>query len=52
MHPRSPQLLEDVRDAAAFIMEVTGGVAEAEFAANRFAAAARARAMMPDRLSE
>ena len=35
MHPRSPQLLEDVRDAAAFIMEVTRGIDAAEFAGNR-----------------
>ena len=26
MHPRSPKALEDIRDAAAFIIEVTAGV--------------------------
>ena len=25
MHPRSPKALEDIRDAAAFIIEVTAG---------------------------
>ena len=35
MHPRSPKLLEDVRDAAAFIREVTTGVSLAQYSANR-----------------
>ena len=35
MHPRSPKLLEDIRDAAAFIREVTTGVSLAQYSANR-----------------
>ena len=35
MHLRSPKLLEDVRDAAAFIREVTAGVSLAQYSANR-----------------
>ena len=35
MRPRSPQLLEDIRDAAAFIAEVTGGVTLERYAADR-----------------
>ena len=35
MHPRSPKLLEDIRDAAAFIVEVTAGRQLAEYSADR-----------------
>lgn len=35
MHPRSPKLLEDIRDAAAFIGEVTAGLSLAQYSANR-----------------
>lgn len=35
MHPRSPQLLEDIRDAAAFIVEVTNGVTLDRYRADR-----------------
>ena len=35
MHPRSPKLLEDIRDAAAFIGEATQGCTLAQFSANR-----------------
>jgi uncharacterized protein with HEPN domain len=35
MPPRSPQLLEDIRDAAAFIAEVTRGVTLERYAADR-----------------
>jgi uncharacterized protein with HEPN domain len=35
MPPRSPQLLEDTRDAAAFIVEVTRGVTLEGYAAER-----------------
>ena len=35
MHPRSPKLLEDVRDAATFIVEVTAGRQLAEYSADR-----------------
>ena len=35
MHPRSPKLLEDIRDAASFIGEVTAGLSIAEYSANR-----------------
>jgi uncharacterized protein with HEPN domain len=35
MRPRSPQLLEDIRDAAAFIVEVTRGVTLERYAADR-----------------
>jgi hypothetical protein len=35
MPPRSPQLLEDIRDAAAFIVKVTRGVTLERYAADR-----------------
>ncbi len=35
MHPRSPQLLETVRDAAAFIRDVTQGVTLERYVADR-----------------
>jgi uncharacterized protein with HEPN domain len=35
MHPRTPKLLEDIRDAAAFIVEVTAGRQLAEYSADR-----------------
>lgn len=35
MHHRSPKLLEDIRDAASFIVEVTTGRSLAEYSANR-----------------
>lgn len=35
MNPRTPKLLEDIRDAAAFIREVTAGVTLDEYAADR-----------------
>lgn len=35
MHPRSPQWLEDVRDAAAFIVQVTAGVTLERYKADR-----------------
>jgi uncharacterized protein with HEPN domain len=35
MHPRSPKLLEDIRDSASFIGEVTAGISLAEYSANR-----------------
>lgn len=35
MHPRSPKLLEDIRDAASFIGEVTAGLSLAQYSANR-----------------
>lgn len=35
MHPRSPKLLEDIRDAASFIGEVTASLTLAEYSANR-----------------
>lgn len=35
MHPRSPKLLEDIRDAAAFIGEVTSGRQLAQYSADR-----------------
>ncbi len=35
MHPRSPKLLEDIRDAAAFIGEVTAGRQLAQYSADR-----------------
>jgi uncharacterized protein with HEPN domain len=35
MHPRSPKLLEDIRDAAAFIVEVTAGRQLADYSADR-----------------
>jgi uncharacterized protein with HEPN domain len=35
MLPRSPQLLEDIRDAAAFIVEVTQGIDLARYRADR-----------------
>jgi uncharacterized protein with HEPN domain len=35
MPPRAPQLLEDIRDAAAFIVEMTRGVTLERYAADR-----------------
>lgn len=35
MHDRSPKLLEDIRDAAAFIVEVTQGRTLAQYSADR-----------------
>jgi len=35
MQPRSPKLLEDIRDAAAFIREVANGKSLAEYSADR-----------------
>jgi uncharacterized protein with HEPN domain len=35
MHARSPKLLEDIRDAAAFIVEVTQGRELAQYSADR-----------------
>lgn len=35
MHPRSPKLLEDIRDAAQFIGEATAGLNLADYSANR-----------------
>jgi uncharacterized protein with HEPN domain len=35
MHARSPKLLEDIRDAAAFIGEVTQGRTLAQYSAER-----------------
>ena len=35
MHPRSPKLLEDIRDAAAFIREVTQGKALGDYQHDR-----------------
>ena len=35
MHARSPKLLEDIRDAAAFIGEVTAGRTLAHYSAER-----------------
>lgn len=35
MHPRSPKLLEDIRDAAQFIRDATAGQGEADYSANR-----------------
>lgn len=35
MHARSPKLLEDIRDAAAFIGEATQGCTLGQFSANR-----------------
>lgn len=35
MHPRSPQWLEDVRDAAAFIVQVTAGLTLERYKADR-----------------
>jgi uncharacterized protein with HEPN domain len=35
MQPRSPKLLEDIRDAAAFIREVTKGRSLADYGADR-----------------
>lgn len=35
MHPRSPQWLEDIRDAAAFIVQVTAGVTLERYKADR-----------------
>lgn len=35
MHARSPKLLEDIRDAAAFIVEVTQGRTLAQYSADR-----------------
>ena len=35
MHPRSPKLLEDIRDAAAFIVEVTADRGLAQYSADR-----------------
>jgi uncharacterized protein with HEPN domain len=35
MLPKTPKLLEDIRDAAAFVAEVTRGVAENDYQNNR-----------------
>jgi uncharacterized protein with HEPN domain len=35
MQPRTPKLLEDIRDAAAFIADVTRNVDEADYQQNR-----------------
>ena len=35
MQPRSPKLLEDIRDAAAFIREVANGKSLADYSADR-----------------
>ena len=35
MHARSPKLLEDIRDAASFVGEVTQGCTLAQYSANR-----------------
>ena len=35
MHARSPKLLEDIRDAASFVGEVTRGCTLAQYSANR-----------------
>ena len=35
MQPRTPKLLEDIRDAAAFIADATRDVAEADYRRNR-----------------
>ena len=35
MHPQSPKLLEDIRDAAAFIGEVTKGKSLTDYSADR-----------------
>jgi uncharacterized protein with HEPN domain len=35
MQPRTPKLLEDIRDAAAFIADATRDVAEADYSRNR-----------------
>ena len=35
MHARSPKLLEDIRDAAAFIVEMTPGRTPAHYSAAR-----------------
>ena len=35
MHPQSPKLLEDIRDAAAFIGEVTNGKSLTDYGADR-----------------
>jgi uncharacterized protein with HEPN domain len=35
MHARSPKLLEDIRDAAAFVIEVTAGRTLAQYSADR-----------------
>ncbi len=35
MHPDSPKLLEDARDAAAFVCETVRGMSQSEYEANR-----------------
>ena len=35
MHPRSPKLLEDIRNAASFVKEVTAGIAFEKFQQDR-----------------
>ncbi len=35
MHPRTPKLLEDIRDAAAFIVEATRGKTQADHGTDR-----------------
>ena len=35
MHPRAPKLLEDIRNAAAFVKTVTHGVAPEQFKQDR-----------------
>jgi uncharacterized protein with HEPN domain len=35
MQPRTPKLLEDIRDAAAFVVDVTRDMAESEYRESR-----------------
>jgi len=35
MHPKTPKLLDDIRDAGAFIQEVTGSLTSASFRDDR-----------------
>lgn len=35
MHPRTPKLLDDIRDAASFVVEVTRGKSLADYAGDR-----------------
>ena len=35
MHPKSPKLLEDIRDAAAFVQQCTAGRSLADYLADR-----------------
>ena len=35
MHPRSPKLLEDIRDAASYVQEVTAGIEFEKFQQDR-----------------